>query len=260
MIYLTLFVLSILLTRLIISCNFVTKTTTEEWKEKTVPTLGGTVIFVLFVLPMYFFYPLIAIGATLLFVVGVADDLRGMEIGFRLGVQLFVSVLLVLHFNVTDFCTITFIMLVSIFLVNAFNFIDNSDGICLGIACLISIVFCPKLLVVLLPLLYYNINGKIYLGDCGSTVIGYLLCFFVLKDIYKIDGSYYGLIMIFAYPIVDTLFVIIRRILEGQKPWIGDQRHTSHLLTKIFNNQYIAINIIMFFQFVCIVYWSGILI
>ena len=253
MIYLLLFVLSIFLTRLIISCNFVTKTTTEEWKEKTVPTLGGTVIFVLFILPMYFFYPLIAIGATLLFVVGVADDLRGMEIGFRLGVQCFASVLLVLHFELFGIEFLFFF--VCIFLINALNFIDNQDGICLGIACLISIVFCPELLAVLLPLLYYNINGKIYLGDSGSTVLGYLLFFFVLKGIQ--DNNYWGLCLIFAYPIIDTLFVIIRRIIEGQKPWIGDQRHTSHLLTKTFNNQYIAINIIMFFQFLCIVYWSG---
>jgi UDP-GlcNAc:undecaprenyl-phosphate GlcNAc-1-phosphate transferase len=138
--------------------------------------------------------------------------------------------------------------------VNAFNMMDGMDGLagtialvgCLGIACLsaargqegalvfsllISGVVCA-FLVFNLPL---NANRSIrcFMGDSGSTLLGFLLALLCLRISQQVDAdsvSPMSLLWVVAMPIYELLWTMIRRIGRGQSPFRPDREHLHHLL------------------------------
>ncbi len=137
-------------------------------------------------------------------------------------------------------------------IINAFNFLDNMDGlsagvasICLGliVACgvLAGQVFVPALGCVflggILGFLVFNFPpARIFMGDAGSLVVGYMLAVTSVLTTYFESGSGaapYALampIIILAVPLYDCLSVTMIRVAEGRHPMQGDQRHFSHRL------------------------------
>jgi UDP-GlcNAc:undecaprenyl-phosphate GlcNAc-1-phosphate transferase len=134
---------------------------------------------------------------------------------------------------------------------NAFNLLDNMDGLASGVALIASTMLLVNALTsgenliaaltlafigVLLGFLRFNFNpATIFLGDCGSHFIGFVLASLLLLDRYvtSASSSYFPILMpvlLLAVPIVDTTTVVIIRLREGRPIYVGDARHLSHTL------------------------------
>lgn len=139
-------------------------------------------------------------------------------------------------------------------LTNAFNFLDNMDGLSAGVAFLCTLIFlvaasmsgqwfiCGLLLVFMGAVggfLVFNFPpASIFMGDGGSMVLGFFLSALTIRTTYYgIAGQHhwYTLLMpliILAVPLYDLLLVSVLRIAAGQSPMTGDTNHFSHRLTR----------------------------
>ncbi|MCA9303928.1 MAG: undecaprenyl/decaprenyl-phosphate alpha-N-acetylglucosaminyl 1-phosphate transferase [Phycisphaerales bacterium] len=135
---------------------------------------------------------------------------------------------------------------------NAMNFIDNMDGLAGGVAAIAGAFFLAAAIIngqwfvgAVLALLIGSCAGflvfnfppaKVFMGDGGSLVIGFLLAFLTTRTTYIADGSassgaWYGVLMplaVLAVPLYDMLSVILIRIAQGKNPMVGDLQHFSH--------------------------------
>ena len=251
--------------------------TKDRWHKKPTSLLGGIAIFSGFAAPLFLLadfheilphlikstgrtppLPSIAtavfIGAALLFSLGLADDFIHIKPHTKLTGQILVaSVVTFLGFrlhwvtSLTIDTTLTILWVVGI--TNAFNLLDNMDGLCAGVgwiaaAYLAFLSFGSSsdatgvalmMAGALAAFLVYNFNpASIFMGDCGSLPIGFTLAMLTLH--YAETGAGNGLraiavpIMILMVPIFDTTLVTLIRILSGRKASVGGKDHTSHRL------------------------------
>jgi len=203
----------------------------------------------------------IVLGSSLAFAVGLADDFsRGrFPVWAKLGGQLLGALILIAAGVTTSFLPyqwmnvgVTVIWLVG--MTNAFNLLDNMDGLCAGVAFVAALVllinawsldeiFISLILVAfmgsLLGFLLFNVHpARIFLGDCGSLFIGYLMGSLTLLERYVTHAS--GLlfpvlmpVLVLAVPLVDTGTVMFIRLRERRPIYIGDNRHLSHRLVSL---------------------------
>ena len=134
-------------------------------------------------------------------------------------------------------------------IINALNFIDNMDGLatCISIVASLTLFTLSYLnnqyLVAALSLaifasclgfLFWNKKpASIYLGDAGSLYLGFLLAAISIRIDLDNDSAPIRalvLILILAIPIVDTIQVVVSRIVKGKSPFLGGRDHISHLL------------------------------
>ena len=206
-------------------------------------------------------------GATLLAVVGLIDDFRNLSWKPRLTVQVLVAVGLVLGgvrgtlFVPGPLVGAAVTVLWILVLVNAFNFLDNMDGLAGGIALIAASLFALVLLVgthrphwlvagVLLVLagalagfLCHNWPpARIFLGDAGSYFIGCLLAtltvvgtFYEPDPAATTDGRHVMLapLFILAIPLYDFTSVMLIRLSRGHSPFQPDKNHFSHRLVDL---------------------------
>jgi UDP-GlcNAc:undecaprenyl-phosphate GlcNAc-1-phosphate transferase len=200
-------------------------------------------------------------GATLVFLVGVLDDVLGsrFKVGWKMAGQVVAAVILVAGGIRTDFMphdaldvAVTLVWVVGI--TNAFNLLDNMDGLSAGVALVASLVlllnawllggFFMSLVYValigsLLGFLVYNWHpASIFLGDSGSLFIGFVLASLTLLQRYVSHASshYFPVLMpvlVLALPILDTTTVTFIRIRERRPIYVGDSRHLSHRLVSL---------------------------
>jgi UDP-GlcNAc:undecaprenyl-phosphate GlcNAc-1-phosphate transferase len=137
---------------------------------------------------------------------------------------------------------------------NAFNLLDNMDGLSAGVACVASGVlllnawslgelFICLILVAfmgsLLGFLFFNFHpASVFLGDCGSLFIGYVVSALTLLERYvsHASSSLFPVLMpvlVLALPLIDTATVVIIRIREHRPIYVGDTRHLSHRLVSL---------------------------
>jgi UDP-GlcNAc:undecaprenyl-phosphate GlcNAc-1-phosphate transferase len=197
-------------------------------------------------------------GGALVFFVGLADDVLGTRfpVALKAGGQILAAVILVAADVRTSFMpgealdvVVTLLWIVGI--TNAFNLLDNMDGLSAGVALVASVVFLVNawalgeffisLLLVafvgsLLGFLFYNYNpASVFLGDCGSLFIGYVIASLTLLERYVSNASstLFPVLMpvlVLAVPIMDTATVVLIRLREGRPIYVGDRRHLSHRL------------------------------
>ncbi|MDO4763456.1 MAG: MraY family glycosyltransferase [Flavobacteriaceae bacterium] len=153
-----------------------------------------------------------------------------------------------------------------IIMINAFNLIDGIDGLAgvFSVICCMffglsyyrlgeqnypMVVLCVVIIGALLSFLYYNLSEvksrKIFMGDTGSMSIGFLLVFtaFYFMDIFAVkenEVSFYYLssapviaFSVLIVPIMDTLSVIIIRLVNKRSPMKADRNHIHHRLLKL---------------------------
>ncbi len=204
----------------------------------------------------------IAVGAVILFLTGLADDRWNLSWKFRLGLQVLVAAGVVLSgVQATVFVswpwfgfglTVLWILV----LTNAMNFLDNMDALSAGIGFLAASIFAVILLllvrtpatVVAIPLvllsgsllgfLFWNRPpATIFMGDCGSNLIGFLLATLtVAGTFYERSGSRHVMLAplcVMAVPLYDFCTVIFIRIRQGRSPFHGDKSHFSHRLVEL---------------------------
>lgn len=139
-----------------------------------------------------------------------------------------------------------------VLLTNAFNFMDNMDGLSAGVAIICAAMFLVAALIhhqyfiAGLLLLYIGAAGgflvfnfppaSIFMGDGGSMVLGFFLGALTIRTtFYAGQGRWYTLLMpliVTAIPIYDLLVVSIVRLRRGRSPMQGDTNHFSHRLTR----------------------------
>lgn len=205
---------------------------------------------------------LVVVGCLfVLFVLGLWDDRKGIGPLLKLFVQFAVAICAAMFADirveffieskiVTSVLSAVWIVL----LINVFNFLDNMDGASVGIAVIAScILFVAAALSgqvfvggmglvfigVLLGFLLFNFPpAKIFAGDAGSFVVGFMLALLTLKTTYYHEGqsgAWYAVFMpliVMAVPLYDFLSVTALRISQGKSPFAGDTQHFSHRLKR----------------------------
>ena len=199
-------------------------------------------------------------GALLLHVVGLIDDRKNLGPWLKLICQLVVATGVVVFCDVRVLTAagawvssiVSVIWLVTI--INAFNFLDNMDGLAAGVALIVASsllaaavgvgqVFVPAALCVIIGalggfLLFNFPPASVFMGDAGSLVIGYLLGVMSCFTTYVRPGeSFYAYgvfvpLIIMAVPLYDMVSVVSLRVRERRNPMVGDQRHFSHRLLR----------------------------
>lgn len=163
---------------------------------------------------MLYEYLFLFVGMTLLYLVGVCDDLVGVGYRYKFAVQIAAAFLLVLSGNWFDsfgglfgiysvpvWVGVPFTVFIVVYITNAINLIDGIDGLASGLCCIalsvLSVIFFLRgqyvyallaicTLGILMPLWCYNVFGnanrghKLFMGDAGSLTLGYVISFLII--------------------------------------------------------------------------------
>ncbi|RKT45280.1 undecaprenyl-phosphate alpha-N-acetylglucosaminyl 1-phosphate transferase [Thiocapsa rosea] len=245
--------------------------------RNSVPPIGGIAIFsglaasTLLALPFTAPHLYGMAGAALLVVVGAFDDRFGLGPRVRLVAQVAAALLLTLGCGVTltslgnllgfgpidlGVFSVPFTVFAMVGVINAVNMIDGIDGLAGGlilIALGTLLLLAPEIgpiqilllttIAALIPYLVCNLElfgvtgRKIFLGDAGSLLLGYILVW-ALVDAAGPSGSIDPVtaLWLVAIPLMDTLRVMGRRILQGVSPFSADAGHLHHFLSRVFHS------------------------
>ena len=265
-------ILSIVLTpmalRYAIRANVLDQPGQHKSHKAAVPYLGGLAIVVTFVIAVILMSVLrpphtgrgellgVLTIAVLLAAVGLIDDLRQVSPLWRLIAEVSAASIVWSLGNgtaVTTVETVDLILTVLWFvgITNAFNLLDNMDGLAAGLAAISSMTvfavagtngqFLVAGLAVALAgctvgFLRLNFHpARIYMGDSGSLFIGFLVAYLGIKLRFEGGRLVSALVPIFACSaaVFDTSLVVISRIRAGRNPFQGGQDHVSHRLVKL---------------------------
>jgi UDP-N-acetylmuramyl pentapeptide phosphotransferase/UDP-N-acetylglucosamine-1-phosphate transferase len=210
-------------------------------------------------------------GMTILFFTGIKDDLVGIDPNKKIVFQVLAALILIFfgdlrvdylydimgfhHINIVISILLTCFIFIA--LTNAINLIDGIDGLAAGIATIASGTFGGWFLLTnhfamacmaftlagaLLGFMRFNFSrtSKIFMGNTGSLIIGFMLAFFAVRFV-SLNASYRYeptaffnapiiAIVILIVPIFDTLRVFLVRILAGRSPFSADRNHMHHIL------------------------------
>ena len=232
-------------------------------------TITGSGIVFLLILNIFFFiflyldflnfvpnkFWVMFLSINILGAISFYDDFRSTDPRLRLIIQVIVvffstSLLnfeqLNFPFKIVIFCTI----FLWIYIINITNFIDGCDGFLAVNAFFFFLniflinfllgaeIFSNYLALVIMPLLsaFFLFNyppARLFMGDTGSIVLGYLVGFSILELVTK---NYYSLaILLYAYPIIDCSLTLFKKILKGHSPW--DRLFDYFFLIPIKKNQ-----------------------
>jgi UDP-GlcNAc:undecaprenyl-phosphate GlcNAc-1-phosphate transferase len=201
----------------------------------------------------------IAFGAIAITLLGWLDDKRELKPLPKFIGQLFVAVAvamackritLFIHSDVFSYAITIFWILT---VINAFNFMDNMNGLCAGLGAIGALLFGViaaangEYLVAtvgflmcgaLIGFLPWNFpNARAFLGDAGSHLVGYLLAVMaILPHFYNKQNPHrlavLSPLLVLAIPLIDLAQVVISRTLNRRPFWIGDTNHLSHRLVR----------------------------
>lgn len=232
-----------------------------------IPRMGGLLIFLIFLTSVFVFYGDInaikyyLFGTIIIFALGAYDDLLGTGWLLKFIYQTIAAILLVLYLlpkfsSITlftiEFSNIPGIILLLFFIVgtiNAFNLLDGLDGLVAGISMLtfivlffislnlmdiFSLVILSSIAGCVMGFLKYNtFPAKIFLGDSGSFLLGFLVVSAVLNVSINNTTGILDLtfpVILLAVPIADTVKVFFIRIVKGKHPFAADRTHIHHIV------------------------------
>src|SRR4051794_36410061 len=240
----------------------------DRWHRRPVALLGGVAIgLALFTGAAGFGLitevPVLLACALLIFLTGLVDDLINLKPSTKLIVQIALgSILLFFDYRLNWVHSVTIDSLLTLVWVvgmtNAFNLLDNMDGLCAGIALIVG----GALLIDLLPgssgaafadvrylalllgatggFLVYNINpASIFMGDSGSLLLGFSFAAVTLSSSHEGAGRSDVLsivaapLLVLMIPIFDTTLVTVSRLVSGRSAAQGGRDHSSHRLVAI---------------------------
>jgi UDP-N-acetylmuramyl pentapeptide phosphotransferase/UDP-N-acetylglucosamine-1-phosphate transferase len=217
----------------------------------------------------------IAAGCLLIFFFGLRDDIFTISVYSKLFAQIMSAIILIgfagirltnLHgfmgiYGINDYYSIILTIFVVVVIINAFNLIDGIDGLAsaIGIVCAFTFglwfylsaqyqyaILSFALVGALLGFIHFNLFGtsfKIFMGDTGSLLIGFIIAILVIQfnelnlpsnlsvpSIYRIYSAPAVSISILMIPLYDTLRVFFVRIIRKQSPFKADRGHMHHKL------------------------------
>ena len=203
----------------------------------------------------------IIVAAAVLHIMGLWDDRKRLGPGVKLLVQFatagfaaYFGDVRVEFFIESKIITAGLSAFWIVLIMNAFNFLDNMDGLSAGIAVITSSilftaaamsgqVFVGGLALVfigaVMGFLVFNFPpAKIFMGDCGSLVVGFFVATLTLRTTYYHEGAggeLYAVFMplvVMAVPLYDFTSVTLLRLSQGKSPFVGDTQHFSHRLKR----------------------------
>jgi UDP-GlcNAc:undecaprenyl-phosphate/decaprenyl-phosphate GlcNAc-1-phosphate transferase len=253
-----------------LAARLVAAPSADRWRARATPLLGGIGIFFGITAGLWLAVAVGAVpltreiagiygGISILFVAGLVDDLRALPPLTKLALQVAAAVLVLatgtdvqlIHAHVIAWA-LALLWLVG--MTNAFNLLDNMDGLAATLAAIACAFFAidaytvhPSHLVALLALgicfaclgfLPYNLRlrrgAAVFMGDSGSQVLGFALAALGLASSWNVAGSTVATlllpVLVLAVPILDTTLVTVVRLLEGRPVMRGGRDHTSHRL------------------------------
>jgi len=231
-----------------------------------VPRLGGLALFLGIFVPALAFLHFgretrgLVLGAAVAVTVGAIDDFRGLRWFEKLGGQVLAAAIPV-YFGVwVDRFTFPIVGIQSlpawvgmpitelwiVAIMNMVNFLDGLDGLAAGVAAIAGATFAVIALSLDKPdaailsaivfgaslgFLRHNFYpARIFMGDSGALLLGYVLAAVAVQGLLKTAATValFFPLLVLAVPIVDTTFVVARRLKHGQKVFEGDQAHLHH--------------------------------
>lgn len=236
---------------------------------KPIPRIGGVAFFLSILIVNVLFNKSLIVekiifGGLLVFLVGLLDDfvelkpkpkfwltflavLIAVFIGVRVDVWRIPYTKIIIKGFWAD--VITFVWLLGI--TNAMNFIDGLDGLAGGVAVISSFslliislllgrfemaLLLSSILGSVLGFLFYNFPpASIFMGDSGAMFLGFILGAISIIGVLKVSTiiNLFFPIVVLGFPVLDTAFSIIRRLLEGRAPWKYDKDHLHHRFLRI---------------------------
>ncbi len=204
-----------------------------------------------------------ATGSMIILLMGLFDDRRPLSPGIKILLQTAVALGTVLSGErlslfwegslAGDFAGVAITVLWIVGVTNSMNLLDHMDGLASGIALLVSLAFglvalqtgqlflagaLAALAGACAGFLFFNFPpAKIFLGDAGSTFIGYWLAVLTVSfTFYETGNPFYSYLVPFvvlAVPLYDITRVVFIRIRNRKPILLGDQNHFAHRLTKL---------------------------
>jgi UDP-GlcNAc:undecaprenyl-phosphate GlcNAc-1-phosphate transferase len=233
--------------------------------DKPIPLLGGLAIFAGALVAGLLFLPDnqrtegILAAAALITIVGALDDVYDLHPAVKLIGQVAAAVVLVTSGVQVDAFTFPFLHRVElgglggpltvfalVVLMNIVNFSDGVDGLAAGVCAIAAVAFSiiafdlgrntAGLLAAItcgaaLGFLLFNFNpAKVFMGDCGSNLLGLLLGAVIIEGTLKTNAliALVGPLVVLLVPFLDTGFVVAKRLKYGRAPWRGDSNHFHH--------------------------------
>ena len=207
------------------------------------------------------------VGAGVIAIMGVVDDCKNLDAKFKFVIQIIAAIIVIIGGDIridvftnpmiwsdtpylilpewlSLICTVVWI----VFITNAVNFIDGLDGLAAGVSAIMSLslifiairlgeypvaIVCAALTGACFGFLPFNFNpAKIFMGDTGSTFLGFILATLSVQGVFKSYAviSFAVPLLILGLPLFDALFAMLRRILHGQSPMVADRGHLHHRL------------------------------
>lgn len=259
--------------------------------KSPVPTMGGIAIVAGLGISILLWLPLQAEPAQVAFffavlallIVGVMDDLKDLSAKYKFAVQLSIAALVALSgVRITSFNGLFgietlplysqyfFTVLAIAGIINAFNLVDGIDGLAGGLAFMSLItlglflsfsgdvntaLIAFALAGGVLAFLYFNFNpARIFMGDTGSLVIGFIIAVLCIRLLQVntfanhpvLPNAPVFVLGIVLVPVFDTLRVFALRTWKGGSPFQADRTHIHHLLTNNGFNHVFSVRVICF--------------
>ena len=253
--------------------------------DHPIPRMGGLAIFLGFLLSVLLFLDLntqmrgMLLGASIIVVLGIFDDIYSLKATFKFVVQIVAALVAVLSGNIIQtlsnpnvfssdlywnlgWLSIPVTVLWIVAITNAVNLIDGLDGLACGVSTISSMTMLVIALTVAesdvallmaalaggcIGFLPYNLNpSKIFMGDTGSTFLGFILATVSIEGLFKSYAiiSFAVPFLMLGLPIFDTCFAILRRVSHGQSPMAPDRGHIHHRLIDMGFNQKQAVAVL----------------
>lgn len=252
----------------------------DRWHTRATPLFGGVAIVVATLACAVAFHgvrgqSVLLACASLMFVVGLVDDVLGLRPSTKIvGQVALASVLLFFQYRLGWTSSITLDSLLTVLWVvgitNAFNLLDNMDGLCGGIGLIAGVAYllsfsssepgtteflaagyAAVLSGAVAGFLVYNINpASIFMGDSGSLFIGFSFAALALMPGGTLGGGSSLLPIVVApmalliVPILDTTLVTASRLISGRSAAVGGRDHSSHRLVAIGLSERAAVSVL----------------
>ena len=263
------FFLTFPIKKLAVKWNIVDFPNHRKIHKKVTPRAGGLAIFIGAALGLLYLQPThihlfeISLGALVIVITGLLDDRYDIRPIIKLSGQLIAASFLLSSGLIIERITLPFIGMIElgvfsvlitvlwvVGITNAINLIDGLDGLATGVStiALLSMfvmalvdlqIFAAYLAIVIiganLGFLYHNFYpAKIYMGDTGSNLLGYMIAVISMLGLFKNIAlfSFVIPVIVLAVPIFDTLFAIVRRITNKQKIMKPDNKHIHYQLLR----------------------------
>lgn len=267
-----------------------------------IPTMGGVPIVGGMMIALFLWFPFnygiaqisFFFSILCLFALGIMDDLKDLSAKYKFIIQTGLALMIALSgIRITSFAGLfgiydipmlaqySFTIIAIVGITNAFNLIDGIDGLAggLGFMSLITLgIFLSKsgdintalvafaLAGGVFAFLYFNFNpAKIFMGDTGSLVLGFVISVLCIRLMQInitspnpiLSHAPVFVLSIVLIPVFDTLRVFALRIWKGQSPFLADKTHIHHILTNQgFNHGFAARLICLLHGFILIEgYW-----